>query len=219
MALAAERAHRSVDAIKLLAVSKTKPVEAVKEAFVAGQLDFAENYVQEAKQKAELIPQANWHFIGTLQTNKVALLGTRFGLIHSVDRLRLVNELEKFAFASKRKQNILIQVHVGDEPTKHGVSQDELANLVAAIIAAPSLVLKGLMAMPPLTDDERVARSHFAAVRNAHETCLDQLKSEGVFERVSEFSELSMGTTHDFEWAILEGATMIRVGTAIFGAR
>jgi pyridoxal phosphate enzyme (YggS family) len=212
---AAERAARSLNDICLLAVSKTKSVELVREAMAAGQMDFAENYVQEALTKVEACPTARWHFIGGLQTNKVKQLGARFELIHSVDRLKLAIEIDKAAAAQKREQAILVQINIGEEATKQGIALEDLGQLLDELQKLKNLKIRGLMALPPLTEDERVSRHYFAQVRQALDHCRAQVSSESA----ALMTELSMGTTHDFELAIEEGATIVRVGTAIFGER
>jgi pyridoxal phosphate enzyme (YggS family) len=212
---AAESAGRSIDEICLLAVSKTKPVEMVSEAMTCGQMSFGENYVQEAVEKAEKIPEADWHFIGSLQTNKVKLLGDRFRLIHSVDRLKLASELSKVALARGHVQDILLQIHIGGEETKGGFEVADSSAVVGDILALQGLRLCGLMTLPPLTEDESKGRGFFKELRQLHE----RLRRELPVEKQNAFSQLSMGTTHDFEWAIAEGATIVRLGTAIFGER
>ena len=220
------RAGRALNDVELLAVSKTKPIELIQAAFAAGQMKFGENYVQEAVEKAELLPQPEWHLIGSLQTNKVKFLKNHFKMIQSVDRERLAielnKELEKIRAHSATglnftncEQDILIQVHVGDEATKQGAGFDEVPRLIEVINNCPNLRLRGLMSLPPQTADERIGRGYFASLREALETWTSCLQPEA--RRF--FDTLSMGTSHDFEWAIQEGATMIRVGTAIFGSR
>lgn len=213
IAQACARAGRASSDVRLVAVSKTKPVLACEDAFRSGQTIFGENYVQEALEKSASLPQAEWHLIGSLQTNKVRAIAGKFALIHSVDRERLVTELARASAATGVVQDILLQVHVGDEATKQGVAFAEAGRVIEAICAAPSLRLRGLMALPPLTGVEAEARSAFASVRDA----LERWRAE--YRLGPEFRELSMGTTGDFEWAILEGATLVRVGTAIFGER
>lgn len=207
---ACERAGRKPGDVKLLAVSKTKPLELIREAFAAGQRSFGENYVQEAVEKVARFPGADWHFIGSLQSNKAKQVAGRFSLIHSVDRAKLADELAKAASAAGAVQDVLVQIHIGDEQTKHGVTIGEAPELVERVRSHASLRLRGLMSLPPLSDDERVARGYFSKIRDAFE-----LWKSG--DR--HFNELSLGTSSDFEWAILEGATMVRVGTAIFGER
>lgn len=207
---ACARAGRKPGDVKLLAVSKTKPLELIQAAFAAGQRSFGENYVQEAVEKVARFPEADWHFIGSLQSNKAKQVAGRFSLIHSVDRARLADELAKAASAAGVVQDVLVQIHIGDEATKHGVTIDEAPALIECVRGHASLRLRGLMSLPPLSDDERVARGYFSEIREAFE---NWKKSS------QDFNELSLGTSSDYEWAILEGATMVRVGTAIFGER
>lgn len=214
IAAAAARAGRSAADVRLLAVSKTKPLELIRAAFSAGQRSFGENYVQEAVEKVALFPEADWHLIGSLQTNKAKQVVGKFSLIHSVDRARLALELAKAAEGAGVVQDVLLQVRVGDEDTKHGVEISEGEALIAQILSQRSLRLRGVMCLPPLTEEESVARGYFVTVRQAFE----KWRSAAGVDRAS-FNELSLGTSSDYEWAILEGATMVRVGTAIFGAR
>lgn len=188
----------------------------IREAFQAGQKSFGENYVQEAVEKVNQFPEADWHFIGSLQTNKVKQVVGRFSLIHSADRLKLIDVIAKAASAAGLVQDILLEINVGGEETKHGASFEEAPALIDHILSLPSLRLRGLMALPPLTDDEKIARANFGRLREA----LEKWRCERMSgEAASHFTELSMGTSSDYEWAILEGATMVRVGTSIFGAR
>ncbi len=210
------RAGRSPESVRLIAVSKTKPVSMIREALAAGQKSFGENYVQEAVEKVEQLPEVDWHFIGSLQTNKAKFVVGRFSLVHSVDRQKLADVLAKAAETAGVVQDVLIELNVGGEETKHGVSFEEAPALIDHILGLRSLRLRGLMALPPLTEDERVARANFARLREALEKWRNERLSG---EAAALFTELSMGTSSDYEWAILEGATMVRVGTSIFGAR
>lgn len=216
IARACEKAQRSLNEVRLVAVSKTKPIDMVSEAFHAGQTLFGENYVQEALRKIELLPQAEWHLIGSLQTKKARSIAGKFALIHSVDREKLASEISKAAGNIKTVQDILIQVHIGDESTKSGVTLDEAPGLIEAVLKMPNIRLRGLMSLPPLTGNESLARSYFAQLRESMERWRRETMNpvEG-----SQFTELSIGTSSDFEWAILEGATYVRIGTAIFGER
>lgn len=207
---------RDPRSVRLVAVSKTKPISTVRSALAAGQQIFGENYVQEALEKSAALPEAEWHLIGSLQTKKVKSVVGHFRLIHSVDRLKLAAEISKAASKMDVVQDILLQIHVGNEETKSGVSFEEAPSIIREILALPNLRLCGLMALPPLTTDEGKGRAAFASVRDA----LVRWKSELMIGQAAEdFCELSMGTSSDFEWAILEGATLVRVGTSIFGAR
>jgi MAF protein len=226
---AARRSGRSKDSVQLIAVSKTKPIAMIEEAMRAGQFSFGENYVQEAVQKVESLPRADWHFIGSLQTNKVKQVVGRFSLIHSVDRLRLAEEISRQAMQLNIVQDVLVQVQIGDEATKRGSALSDASELIRAVIALPGVRVRGIMSLPPLTDDETLARKRFAELRDAfhrwRQECFVRvptapLASESPVHSQSDvFTELSMGTSSDFEWAILEGATMVRVGTSIFGER
>lgn len=213
---AAARAGREATSIKLIAVSKTQPIERIDEALRAGQLCFGENYVQEAVDKVRQRPQAEWHLIGSLQTNKVKQIAGKFALIHSVDRAKLAIEIDKTSAALDCVQDVLLQVHVGDEASKHGVAISQAPELLSQIQQCSNLRLRGVMALPPLSEEEAVARRYFSEVRRAFENW----KNDEVSPAARPFfTELSLGTSSDYEWAILEGATMVRVGTAIFGAR
>lgn len=215
------QAGRSSADVRLIAVSKTKPVEMIEAALHAGQNFFGENYVQEALGKTEALPLSQWpdlewHLIGHLQTNKVRQLKDKFTLIHSIDRLKLIDEVAKAAASENRVQEILLQIHLGDEATKNGASLSEAPTLIERTLSHPSLRLRGLMSLPPLTDEEKVGRGYFATLRESLEQWRTEILSP---EQAVHFTELSMGTSSDYEWAILEGATYIRVGTAIFGER
>lgn len=214
--LACLAAGRRPEEVRLVAVSKTQPIEFISEAFRAGQKIFGENYVQEAVKKVALLPAAEWHFIGSLQTNKVKDVVGSFSLIHSVDRIKLAKEIHQRAVSLGRVQDILLQVHVGGEESKHGVSLENAEDLLEVILSLPGLRLRGMMSMPPLTEDEKVSRGYFSLLREAF---CNYKKAISDVQNAKLFSELSMGTSSDFEWAISEGSTMVRVGTAIFGPR
>jgi pyridoxal phosphate enzyme (YggS family) len=213
---AALRAGRDPLSVKLVAVSKMHSIDSIRVAFAAGQHAFGENYVQEALNKISNLPEAEWHLIGSLQSKKAKQVAGKFTLIHSVDREKLIDELAKAASAQGVVQDILLQINIGGEESKSGVDPSEAPRLIERISQHPSLRLRGLMALPPLSDEERVSRAYFSELRNLSETfgrdCLSPT------ERAC-FTELSMGTSSDFEWAVLEGATMVRVGTSIFGER
>lgn len=215
IASAALRAGRKPDEVRLVAVTKTKPIEMIDEAVRAGQLVFGENYPQEAARKIELRPSLEWHFIGGLQSNKVKLVAGRTKLIESVDRLKLGEEIARVAQALGVTQDVLVQVHIGEEGTKLGVAPAEGEELVTKLAALEGIRVRGLMSLPPLSDDERVARARFAELRGHLEAWRRALPAD----RRAEFRELSMGTSHDFPWAIAEGATLVRVGTRLFGPR
>jgi len=206
---AAQASQRNFADIGLLAVSKTKPAEAIREAHAAGLRDFGENYLQEALSKqVELngLPLI-WHFIGPIQSNKTRPIAEHFDWVHSVDRLKIAQRLSEQRPAHLPPLNICLQVNVSFEPSKSGCSPAELAELAKAVAALPSLRLRGLMAIPEPTDD--VAAQHAAFAR------LRQLRDELELN----LDTLSMGMSHDLEAAIAEGATWVRIGTALFGAR
>lgn len=216
--------------VELIAVSKTKPATDVIEAWKAGQRHFGENYAQEAVEKIgdvqELIRSVDasaqpvtWHFIGTLQSKKVKSIVGLFDFIHSVDRLSLAEEISKRAVAKNLEQKILLQLNFGDEATKSGASVNEFSDLAKKVSALPGIRLCGLMALPSLQDSPAASRTQFAEIRKIFEATREKLRAEKGPAIGDNFCELSMGTTGDFEQAIAEGATMIRVGTAIFGQR
>jgi len=201
--------------IRLVAVSKTMPVEIVKKAIEAGMKDFGENYIQEAREKTSSLAQypVTWHYIGHLQSNKAKYAVRMFDFIHSVDSLKLARELDKCAKKIAKVQAILIQVNVAKEDSKSGVYVEDILPLLRDISQFENLAIKGLMTMPPYFNAPDKVRPFFAALRELR----DQIKNENIANIYMD--ELSMGMTGDFEAAIQEGATMIRVGTAIFGER
>jgi len=205
VALAALRAGRLPEEITLVAVTKKQSIEAIAEALVAGAVDIGENYVQEAAEKRALIPGGRWHMLGHLQTNKAKIAVTLFDLIQSVDSLKLMGAISTQAQAIRKTQQVLLQVHLGDEATKFGFLPEEVKDRVAEIASLPGIALQGLMGIAPFGED---SRPHFQQLRRL----FDELAPENR-------QILSMGMTGDFETAIEEGATMIRIGTAIFGQR
>ncbi|ACL02103.1 alanine racemase domain protein [Desulfatibacillum aliphaticivorans] len=212
---AAEECGRDPQSIRLVAVSKTKPAEMLRQAAAAGATIFGENYIQEAREKiAELESlDVEWHFIGHLQSNKAKYAVPLFSLIHSVDSFKLAGEIDKQAAKAGKIQDILVQVNISGEETKSGTADEEAATLVKEISALENVRVKGLMTMPPFFDDPDRARPFFRRLRELAQA----IQNKG-FKNVS-MEELSMGMTGDFEAAIEEGATLVRVGTAIFGAR
>ena len=194
--------HRRTDSVKLVAVSKTQPIQAVVEAFAAGQSEFGENYAQELHEKADALPEAEWHFIGALQTNKVKMVVGHAALVHTCDRLSLAKELDKRAAARNVVQRVLLEVNVGREPQKGGVLPEQVDELYAQVRELGALRCEGLMCIPPAEQD---SRPHFRALRELR----DRLG----------LRELSMGMSADYEMAIEEGSTIVRIGTAIFGER
>jgi len=209
---AAASAGRAEEEIGLLAVSKTFPVDAIREAHLAGQTRFAENYVQEALGKiAELADLAiEWHFIGPIQTNKTRSIAEHFAWVHSVDRLKTAQRLSDQRPAQLPALQLCLQVNISGEASKSGVAPEAVAALAQAIVQLPHVTLRGLMAIPAPSDDVAAQHAAFARLRELR----DQLNRQGLH-----LDTLSMGMSHDFVAAIAEGATMVRVGTAIFGNR
>ncbi|WP_408890845.1 YggS family pyridoxal phosphate-dependent enzyme [Myxococcus faecalis] len=207
IAKACERAGRPVESVTLVAVSKLKPAALIREAYAAGQRDFGENYAQELRDKAQELSDLEglrWHAIGPLQTNKVKYVAKVASAFHALDRLEVAREL------SKRREGTsplpcYVEVNVGGESTKSGLEPAALPDFLGQARALPGLTLVGLMSLPPPTDDVARARGYFDALR-------ELARSHGL-------PGLSMGTTHDFELAIEAGATLVRVGTALFGER
>jgi pyridoxal phosphate enzyme (YggS family) len=215
IANAAGRVGRDPASIVLVAVSKTFPLEAIRALSALGQLDFGENKVQEALPKiagATDLP-ARWHLIGHLQSNKVKKAAAAFHTIHSVHDVGIVDKLDREARQLNRRIDLLIQVDLAREATKSGVTEEGLRPLVDRALSASHLHLTGLMVLPPAVDDPEDARLWFARLRRLR----DDLIAEGVPRTA--LAHLSMGMSHDFEVAIEEGATMVRVGSAIFGDR
>ena len=214
IARAALKGGREPGSVRLVAVSKTKPAAAVAQAYACGQLIFGENYVQELVGKhAELPQEISWHFIGNLQSNKVRQIAGLVDLIHSVDRLSLAREIDRQWGGLGRVCDVLVQVNISREATKGGTSSEELFDLVRSVARLPHLRVCGLMAMPPFFDDPEGARPYFRALKELSRE-LEAAAIPGV-----EMRELSMGMSGDFEAAIEEGATLVRVGSALFGER
>ena len=208
---AAAKSGRPGAEVDLIAVSKTHPAEAVREAMREGLLHFGENKVQEARGKIEEIGRGSWHLIGHLQTNKAREAVRLFDFIDSVDRLDLGQELDRRAEALGKTQNILLQVNVAAESTKFGCAPGQARELAEALNALPRLALEGLMTIAPYAEDPEKSRPHFAALRELRDILQ---RDTGLHLPV-----LSMGMSGDFAVAIEEGATAVRVGTAIFGER
>ena len=211
---AALKCSRDPESILLVAVSKTIPANSVREAIEAGVTTLGESYVQEARNKFNVLGRypVSWHFIGHLQSNKAKYAVRLFDLIHSVDTLKLAGELNKQAKKVNKIQDVLIQINISKEPSKSGSDIENAKNLIKDIVLFENLSVKGLMAMPPFFNNPEKARPYFIALRNLR----DQIQK--VFPGVI-LNELSMGMTGDFEVAIEEGATLVRIGTAIFGER
>ncbi|MGD0278859.1 MAG: YggS family pyridoxal phosphate-dependent enzyme [Smithella sp.] len=211
---AAARCNRVPDSIKLLAVTKTVSPFAVQQAINAGIMVLGENYVQEAKEKMAVIEQrVQWHMIGHLQTNKAKYAVNLFDYIHSVDHMELAKEINKRAGLINRKINILIEINVSGEKTKDGISAAKAVELVKDVSLLGNVSVKGLMTMAPYSANPENSRPFFSELRNLQNNII----SEGITN--IQMEELSMGMTDDFEIAIEEGATMIRIGRAIFGER
>lgn len=206
---AAQAFGRESAEIGLLAVSKTKPAPAIREAFAAGIADFGENYLQEALAKQDLLQDLplHWHFIGPIQSNKTRALAERFDWVHAVDRLKIAERLSAQRPDSLPPLQVCLQVNVSGEASKSGCAPEELPALAAAVARLPRVRLRGLMAIPEPTDDPAEQRAAFARLR--------QLRDDLGMD----LDTLSMGMSHDLEAAIAEGATWVRIGTALFGAR
>lgn len=214
IAAACLRSGRDPQLVRLIAVSKVKPAAMVEEAFDCGQTCFGESYVQEFRDKVELVePPVEWHFIGGLQSNKVKYLRGKVAMIHGVDRLSLAREIDRQWSKEDSAVDVLIQLNLAEEESKSGVSEQGLEELVRQVAALPQLRIRGLMTLPPNLADAEDVRPYFRRLRELAET-IERLSIPNV-----EMRELSMGMSHDFEVAVEEGATLVRVGTAIFGAR
>jgi pyridoxal phosphate enzyme (YggS family) len=216
VAAACERAGRPASDVTVIAVSKTHPVDAIREALAAGAADFGENYAQElASKAAELAsgapqpPAVRWHFIGRLQRNKARLVAGRVALVHAVDTVELAEELARRAGGTV--QPILLAVNLAGEATKGGVTAEAAPAIARSLAAVAGASLDGLMTMPPPSDDPEASRPHFVALRALRDRLRDDLGRS--------LSVLSMGMSHDFELAIACGASHVRIGTAIFGSR
>jgi len=212
IAQAAQAVQRDPAGVMLLAVSKTFPAEAVREAYAAGQCAFGENYVQEALDKIEALRDLplEWHFIGPIQSNKTRVIAEGFSWVHSVDRLKIAQRLSEQRPAHLPPLNICLQVNVSGEDSKSGVTPDEVETLALQVAQLSKLKLRGLMAIPAPADDPAAQRLPFAQMNGI----LQQLNAHGL-----QLDTLSMGMSHDYPAAIAEGATIVRVGTAIFGVR
>lgn len=213
---AASKSGRCVDHIHLLAVSKTKPLEAICEAYAAGQRRFGESYAQEAATKIDTLRQQpeysdiEWHFIGPLQSNKSRLVAERFDWVQSVDRDKLIERLDNQRPAGLAPLNVCLQINISGESSKSGTSEQEIFRLAELVSRSERLVLRGLMAIPEHTSDEVVLAAQMVRMQTLFTELARQYPS---------VDTLSMGMTEDLELAIVHGSTMVRVGTAIFGAR
>jgi len=214
---AAQRAGRDPQAITLVAVSKTKPMAAIQAAYDAGQRDFGENRLDELWEKVDQahalgLTDIRWHMIGTIQSRKTAQAIGPFALIHSVDREKIANYLSRDALAANNVMNILLEVNASGESTKHGFTPDEVVQLAPTLLRLPGIRIQGLMTMAPHAENPEATRPVFRALRQLR----DQLTAAHGSEH---WPQLSMGMTNDFEIAIEEGATLVRIGSAIFGER
>ncbi len=207
-----QRAARPPASTKLIAVSKTKPLAMVQRALECGQSDFGESYAQEFEHKAQSLAEApiTWHFIGPIQSNKTRIIATWADWVHSIDRLKLARRLSAQRDPNAPPLNVCIQVNIDHEPSKAGVELNEVTHLAREIAAMDQLRLRGLMCLPRPRKDPQAQREPFERLRQA----LDQLNAQGF-----QLDTLSMGMSRDYCAAILEGATVVRIGTAIFGAR
>ncbi len=203
--------------VQLVAVSKTKPASLVMQAYEAGQRDFGENKVQEMVEKYEQLPKdIRWHQIGHLQTNKVKYIAPFVHLIHSVDSLKLLHTIQKEAARHNRTINCLLQIHIAEEETKFGLSDEEASAIISEVTlnSLPNIRIVGLMGMATFTEEEGQIRREFKHLKNLFESMKAEAKTHG-----AEMTVLSMGMSGDYKIAIEEGSTMVRVGSAIFGER
>ncbi len=204
--------HRGLNSIAMLAVSKKRSVDEIREAIDSGVRLFGESYVQEALPKIEALSDEDveWHFIGPIQSNKTQQIAQYFDWVQSVDRIKIAERLHEGRSPNKPALNICIQVNIGGEESKSGVAPEDVTSLAQKIVSLPNLKLRGLMAIPPQADDFDVKRSNFHQLKQI----FDNLNQQGL-----QLDTLSMGMSDDFTAAIAEGATIIRLGTAIFGPR
>jgi PLP dependent protein len=215
IASACRHASRPAESVRLIAISKTMPAERIREAFEAGQRDFGENRVQEAAAKRPALADlaATWHLVGHLQSNKAKPARELFHWIHSVDSARLAERLDKMPATAGEKLPLLIEVNLGGEESKSGAAESDVPSIAEALGVLETVEVRGLMTVPPFLEDPEQVRPYFRRLRElANSIATRNLPNVSM-------QELSMGMSHDFEVAIEEGATMVRVGTAIFGAR
>lgn len=210
---AAQRVGRNPEDITLIAVSKTKPMALIHAAHQAAQRDFGENKVQEMTEKHPQLPEAHWHLIGNLQRNKVKYIAPYVHLIHSLDSEKLMKEIDKRAAQAERVIDCLIQINISDEAQKGGADEHTARELIERLDDYPHVAIKGVMGLAEFTGDEQVLRGQFRRLRQA----ADMLSAHS--HARLDMREISMGMSGDFEIAIEEGSTMVRVGSAIFGAR
>ncbi len=212
IAAAAEKSGRAADAVELIAVSKTHPAERVQVVAEAGQVLFGESRVQEARAKIPLLPaRLRWHFIGHLQKNKIRHALPLFEMFHGVDSLALAQDMERMAEEDAMQPRVLLEVNVAGEASKHGFTSEAIRRDLEAVLSLGRLTVEGLMTIPPLAPEAEAARRYFVALRELR----DELETDFDLQ----LPQLSMGMSGDYEIAIEEGATLVRVGTAIFGER
>ena len=216
IALAAERCGRSADSVQLVAVSKRKDLEVIQQAISCGQQVFGENYLQEAEQKITALKNKKlcWHFIGHLQSNKARIAAELFDVIETVDRIKIARTLDRHAVALDKDLRVFVQVNIGRENQKHGVLPEDAEELLVLINRETQLKVLGLMGMPPYSNDPEDARGYFRELKQLS----DRLAGKKVFADNTDV-QLSMGMSADYMVAIEEGATLVRVGTALFGRR
>ncbi|MDH5407616.1 MAG: YggS family pyridoxal phosphate-dependent enzyme [Gammaproteobacteria bacterium] len=209
---AEQKAQRQPGSVRLLAVSKTRPVEDIEQARHAGQIEFGENYLQDALPKIQALTGNGliWHFIGPIQSNKTRAIAEHFDWVHSVDRLKIAQRLHEQRPDGLEPLNICLQVNISNDPNKSGLKAEQTLELAEQLGNLSRLKLRGLMAIPAASDDDAQQRQDFAALR----TLAESLQQAGI-----EIDTLSMGMSNDMEAAIAEGATIVRIGTAIFGPR
>ncbi len=212
LAKAAADAGRDPASVKLLAVSKRQPVSAIHDAAAAGQIDFGENQVVEGLEKIRIVANnaLKWHFIGHLQTNKTKAVAEHFDWVHSIDRLKTAERLSRQRPASLDDLNICLQINVDNESSKSGIAVADVADLARRVVDLPRIRLRGLMCLPAIRDDFESQRKPFARLRRL----ADELRASGILT-----DTLSMGMSDDYRAAIFEGATIVRIGTAVFGPR
>lgn len=212
---AAQKSGQDASRVTLIAVSKKKPPEMIQQAIDAGQKDFGENYIQEAMEKIDLLGRksATWHFIGHLQSNKAKFAVKYFDLIHTVDKVKLAKEINRQAQKTGKMQEILLQVNISQETTKSGAKENEIVDIAKQVCRFDNLHVSGLMCMPPFFDDPEDARIYFKRLKQISKDI------EALNLPNTTMTHLSMGMSNDFPIAVEEGATLVRVGTAIFGAR
>jgi len=212
---AAQKSGQDASQVTLIAVSKKKPPEMIQQAIDAGQKNFGENYIQEAMEKIDLLGRksAIWHFIGHLQSNKAKFAVKYFDLIHTVDKVKLAKEINRQAQKIGKMQEILLQVNISQETTKSGAKENEIVDIAKQVCRFDNLHVSGLMCMPPFFDDPEDARIYFKRLKQISKDI------EALNLPNTSMTHLSMGMSNDFSVAVEEGATLVRVGTAIFGAR